>query len=140
MTNTTNEALQNPHITQAFRTPKLLVSGYVAISWGAIVALFLMRNHHNLATQEAWVHGFIISGTALLMASFMWRAARGDQNSFLRLRITTAILLAAIIVTSAIPGDFPMWMKLEQGVCAILLLGVVVLINGKQLRSVFASK
>jgi hypothetical protein len=39
----------------------------------------------------------------------------------------------------AIPGDFPLWMKLEQGVCGLLLLGVVATVNGKHLRSVFAS-
>jgi hypothetical protein len=31
-------------------------------------------------------------------------------------------------------------MKLEQGACGLLLLGVVALVNGRQLRSFFAGR
>jgi hypothetical protein len=49
-------------------------------------------------------------------------------------------MVVAIAVILAIPSDFPLWFKIEQGVCGLLLLGVVAITNGRQLRSVFASK
>jgi hypothetical protein len=49
-------------------------------------------------------------------------------------------MLVAIAVILAIPGDFPLWFKLEQGICGLLLLGVVMVVTGKHMRSVFAKK
>jgi hypothetical protein len=46
----------------------------------------------------------------------------------------------AIVFIIALPGTFPMWMKIEQGVCGLVLIGVVVLVNGKHIRSLFAAK
>ena len=40
----------------------------------------------------------------------------------------------------ALPGTFPLWMKIEQGVCGFLLIGVVAIVNGRHLRSLFAAK
>jgi hypothetical protein len=48
-------------------------------------------------------------------------------------------MAVAIAVILAIPGDFPLWFKIEQGACGLLLLGVGAIANGKQLRSTFAS-
>jgi hypothetical protein len=49
-------------------------------------------------------------------------------------------MVAAIAVIIALPGTFPLWMKIEQGVCGLILLGVVVIVNGRHLRSLFAAK
>jgi hypothetical protein len=49
-------------------------------------------------------------------------------------------MVAAIAVIIALPGTFPLWMKIEQGVCGLILLGVVVIVNGRRLRSLFAAK
>jgi hypothetical protein len=49
-------------------------------------------------------------------------------------------MLVAIAVIIALPGTFPLWMKIEQGVCGLLLLGVVLVVNGKHLRSAFATR
>jgi hypothetical protein len=35
----------------------------------------------------------------------------------------------------ALPGTFPLWMKVEQGVCGFLLPGVIGIVNGRRLRS-----
>jgi len=44
----------------------------------------------------------------------------------------------AVVVIVALPGTFPVWLKIEQSACGALLLGVVLLVNGRQLRSEFA--
>ena len=48
--------------------------------------------------------------------------------------------MAAIAVIIALPGSFPLWMKAEQGVAGLFMIGVAVLVNGSQLRSLFAAK
>ena len=137
--NISKEQLTNPQTARAFRTIKLLVGAYLAISLAAMVVLVVLHGNSKVATEDAWVHGIIVAATALLMASFAVRTTRGSRNGYLRLRIASAVMLVAIVVIIAIPGSFPAWMKLEQGVCGLLLLGVVLLANGKQLRSVFTS-
>ncbi len=49
-------------------------------------------------------------------------------------------MVAAIVVIVAPPGTFPPWLKLEQAACGLLLIGVVVLVNGRRLRSSFPSR
>jgi hypothetical protein len=63
------------------------------------------------------------------------RTARGSRRAYLRLRIASAIMLAAIVVIIAIPGSFPLWMKIEQGACGLIPLGVVAIVYGRQLRA-----
>jgi hypothetical protein len=65
--------------------------------------------------------------------------ARGSRLGYLGLRLESAIMFVAIVVIIALPGLFPLWMKIEQGVCGLLLLGVVVVVNSKPLRSTFAA-
>ncbi|MFI0151218.1 hypothetical protein [Streptomyces lydicus] len=48
------------------------------------------------------------------------------------------MMLVAIAVILAVPGAFPLWLKIEQGVCGLVLLGVAALVNGKHLRAVSA--
>lgn len=55
------------------------------------------------------------------------------------MRIVSGVMVGAIAVIIALPGSFPLWLKLEQGVCGLLLLGVVALVNGRRLRSLFAA-
>jgi hypothetical protein len=68
---------------------------------------------------------------------FAARLARGSRRAHLRLRLVSAIMLVAIVVIIAIPGGFPVWLKVEQGVCGLLLLGVVLIVNGRRMRSLF---
>ncbi len=49
-------------------------------------------------------------------------------------------MLVAIAVIVALPGAFPVWLRVEQAVCGLLLAGVVVLVNGRHLRSLFATR
>src|SRR5882757_3347810 len=129
------------HVTDsAFWSTKLLVGAYAGISALTLVAIALLRNHGSIVNSAVWVRGSIVVGTALLMLSFTIRAARGSQRAYLRLRIASAIMVVAIAVIISLPGTFPVWMKIEQGGCGLILLGVVRLVNGKQLRALFAAK
>ncbi|MFF0339127.1 hypothetical protein [Kribbella sp. NPDC004875] len=127
----------HPRSTAALRSVQLLAAGYLAISVLTLIAIIALRNHPAIVTDAVWVRGTIVVGSSALTFLFARRSARGSRKGFLRLRIVSAAMLTAIVVIIALPGTFPLWLKGEQAVCGLLLLGVVLLVNGKHLRSVF---
>ncbi len=52
---------------------------------------------------------------------------------------TSAVMVVAIAVIIALPGTFPTWLKLEQGVCGLVLIAVVAIANGRRSRLLFAA-
>jgi O-antigen/teichoic acid export membrane protein len=102
------------------RTTRILVSCYLTLSVLTLVAVFLMRDHAGLVNPAVWVRTSIVAASAALMMSFVARRA------YLRLRIVSTVMLVAIAVILAVPGDFPLWLKAEQAICGLLLLGVVI--------------
>jgi len=136
MNQTTTTITTNP-IARAIR---LYVGSYLGISLGALLVLAALHGNHHQASQEAWVHGIIVATTSLLMATFARGTIRGNGNMYLRLRITSTVMVVAIAVTSAIPGDFPVWMKAEQIVCGLLLVGLIVALNRRPAKTFFSTK
>lgn len=134
------ERLKQSHSQTVFRRVNLLVGCYLGISILTLVAIVLLRNNIALVTPAVWVRGIIVTASALLTTFFVARMTRGSRAGYLGLRLESAIMFVAIVVIIALPGLFPLWMKIEQGICGLLLLGVVVIVNGKHLRSTFATK
>ncbi|GAA1313896.1 hypothetical protein Psi02_64630 [Planotetraspora silvatica] len=135
-----DEALNNPRSRTAFRTVKLLVGGYVAISVLTLVAVYLLRDDAGLVTDTVWVRGGIVVLSSLLMLAFATGTTRGRRRAYLRLRIASGVMVVAIAVLVALPGFLPMWMRIEQTVCGLLLVCVVAIVNGRHLRSLFATR
>lgn len=131
-------SLDHPRSRTAFRSVKLLVGCYLGLSALTLAAIILMRNDTAEVNDVVWVRATIVVGSALLMTSFAARVAGGSARAYLRLRIVSALMVVAIAVLISIPGFLPLWMRIEQGVCGLLLIGVVVVVNGRHLRSVFA--
>jgi hypothetical protein len=130
--------LSSPRALSAFRAIKALAGGYLIISLAAVAAIYALRHHPAQVNSAVWTHGIIVAASAVVMFLVALRAARGSRGAFRRLRIISVVLVVAIAVIIALPGDFPLWMKAEQGVCGLLMLGVAVLANGRHLRSLFA--
>jgi hypothetical protein len=118
---------------------KLLIIGYLTLCMLTLVAIILLRNHTDMVNDAVWTRGTIVAATSLLLLSFAVRAARGSRKAFLRMRITSAAMVVAIAVIISLPGTFPVWLKIEQAVCGLILLGVVAVVNGKHLRSLFTT-
>ena len=138
--NTTSTSLdQLPNVT-ALRSVKRLVGCYLGVSVLTLVAIVVMHNNTAAVNGAVWVRGVIVVASALLMTTFVARAARGHVRAYLRLRLVSAIMVVAIVVIIALPGTFPLWMKIEQGGCGVLLVCVVLIVNRKQLRSEFAAR
>jgi hypothetical protein len=126
--------------TDNFRGIRLLLGGYLGVSVLTLVAIVLLRNESAVVNNAVWVRGTVVVASALVMSAIARRAAGGSRRAYLRLRVASAIIVVAIAVIIALPGTFPLWMKIEQGVCGLLLLGVVVQVNGRDLRSSFAAQ
>jgi hypothetical protein len=132
--------LNHPRSLTAFRGLKRLVGVYLGISVLTVVAIILLRHHASIVNAAVWIRGTIVVASALVMFAITVRAARGSHNAYRRLRIISGAMVVAIAVIIALPGTFPVWMKVEQGVCGLILIGVVAIANGKHLRSLFAGK
>jgi hypothetical protein len=85
-----------------------------------------VHGHQEPATRT---HAIIVLVSGLLTRRFTAQALQGSRRALLRLRIVTIVVPVAIAVVIAIPGDFPIWMKLEQGVGFVLLAAVAALLN-----------
>jgi hypothetical protein len=109
-----------------------LIRGYATVSLLTLAAVVVFRHHASMVTPAVWVRGTIVAAASLLTLFLAVRAARGDRRMLLRLRIVTALMLTATVVIIALPGMFPLWFKLEQGICGLLLLPVVIQLNRRR--------
>ncbi|QLE72569.1 hypothetical protein FGW37_14030 [Streptomyces rectiverticillatus] len=139
-THSSVEGLNHPRIQRSLRSTKLLIGCYAGLSLCTLIAVVLLRNHHDLVTDAVWVRASIVVAASLLMASFAARTARGHSRSYLRLRLSSGGMTVAIAVIVALPGAFPAWLKVEQAVCGVLLAGVVLIINSKPMRTAFTAR
>ncbi|MER7580636.1 hypothetical protein [Kitasatospora sp. NPDC097691] len=130
--------LHHPDTRRAFRTVRRFVLAYLGLSALTLVAAFVLRDHPALVTSAVWVRGTIVVAGAGVTMLLTVRAARGSRGAFRRLRIVSAVMLAAIVTVVVLPGILPVWMRVEQGLCGLALLGVAVLVNGRHLRTLFA--
>jgi hypothetical protein len=131
--------LQHPQNQTAFHNTRLLVGSYLGISALTLAAIVALRNDVTLTPTPVWVREIIVFAHAVLMMFLVALTARGSRRGYLLLRLTSSIMVVAIVVILAIPGDFPLWFKIDQGICGLLLLGVVMIINDKRIRAVFAT-
>ena len=123
---------------KAFSIVKALLVGYLAVSVLTLAAIVLLRNDASVVNPAVWIRGTIVAASSVLTLAFAAGAARGSRGAYRRLRIITAVMPVAIVVIIALPGTFPVWMKVEQAVCGVLLLGVVAIVNGRDMRANFA--
>jgi cytochrome bd-type quinol oxidase subunit 2 len=132
--------LTHPRTAEAFRTIRRLLLAYLAVSVAALVAIVLMRNDAAEVNSAVWTRATIVVVTAVLMLLFAARAAEGSRGAYRRLRIISIITVVAIAVIIAAPGTFPVWLKVEQGGCGLIMAGVAVVANRPRLRALFAAR
>ncbi|BDM73387.1 hypothetical protein HEK616_68740 [Streptomyces nigrescens] len=128
-----------PRALAALRRATLLVGGYLGLSVLTLAAVVALRDDAAVVNDAVWVRTVIVVASAVVMFVSARRAARGSRPAYRRVRILSGVMLVAIAVIIAIPGSFPLWLKVEQGVCGIALLGVALIVNGRQVRSSFAA-
>ncbi|MEU9116047.1 hypothetical protein AB0D04_30835 [Streptomyces sp. NPDC048483] len=135
-----DENLHHPRSLTAFRGTKLLAGGYLGLSVLTLMAIALLPSDAATVNDAVWIRGSIVVASALLTFVSAVHAARGSRRAYRRLRIISGVMLVAIAAIIAVPGTFPLWMKIEQGACGLFLIGVAALVNGRHLRSLFAAR
>jgi hypothetical protein len=136
----TEARLSHPRSQQALRSVQVLVGCYLGVSMLTLAAIVLLHNNATIVPASVWVRGIIVVVHAGVTLGFAAGTARGSRARYILLQLDSAIMVVAIVVILVLPGDFPLWFKIEQGICGLLLLGVVAIVNGQQLRSTFANK
>ncbi|WP_371515222.1 hypothetical protein [Kitasatospora sp. NBC_01300] len=134
----TSTDVNHPDTVRAFRTIRRLVSAYLGLSVVTLAAAYALRDHPDLVNPAVWIRGALVVASAVVTYLFTTRAARGSHAAYRRLRIISAVMIAAIVVIICVPGTFPFWMKAEQALCGLVLAGVAAVINGRHLRTLFA--
>ncbi len=124
--------------TNLFRPVRALVACYVGLGVLGFGAAVLLRDHPQLVNTAVWVRSSIVLATGALTYVFAGRASRGDRSAFRRLRVVSIVVPLAIVVIIALPDPFPVWMKVQQGLCGIALAVVAVLVNRGSVRRSFA--
>ncbi|HEX5116781.1 MAG TPA: hypothetical protein VFW65_16435 [Pseudonocardiaceae bacterium] len=124
----------------ALRGVRALVGAYLTISVLTMAAIVLMRHDATAVNSAVWIRGTAVVASALLTTLFAARAAGGSRRAYLRLRIISTVMVVVIALIIGLPGPFPLWLKIEQGMCGLLLLGVAVQVNGPRLRALFATR
>ena len=123
----------------ALRRVRILLGCYLALSAATLVAIVVMRNDSAAVNAAVWIRGSIVVASAALSVRFAAGASRGSRRALLRLRLVSGIMIVVVVAIIALPGTFPMWIKVEQGACGLILLAVAAIINGGHLRREFAA-
>ncbi|WP_231921259.1 hypothetical protein [Micromonospora auratinigra] len=116
-----------------------LLAAFLVISVSTLIAAIAMRHHPALVTSAVWIRTPLVAASAAVLLWLARRAAAGHRKSFRRLRIISIVVLAAIIAVVAWPGAFPVWIRIEQAVCGVFMLSVVVRTNLRVVRSTMAA-
>jgi hypothetical protein len=135
--NVAPEHLERPESQAIFRRISVLAMLYVVVNLATFGVICALRNRHDLVNDTVWTRGTILAVTSLLLLAFTKGIARGSYKAFVRVRIISVILLLSVIILLVIPGLLPTWMKLEQAICGLLLLGIIVAANSRHSRSLF---
>ncbi|MEV4137263.1 hypothetical protein AB0J72_34450 [Dactylosporangium sp. NPDC049742] len=123
--------MRNDHL----HTVVKLLAAFLTISLATVVAAVVMRHDPALVTSAVWIRTPLVAASAAVLLFLARRAATGDRGSFRRLRIISIVVLAAIAGVVAWPNAFPTWLRVEQAVCGVFMLSVVVCTNLRTVRS-----
>ncbi len=137
---TPTRELNRPRTTAALHTCRQLLGAYLMVSLLTLAGVVLLRNHSNVVNAAVWIRTSVVAASSVITYVIAIAAARGSRGAYRRLRILTGVMVVAIAVIIALPGTFPLWLKLEQGLCGLILLGVVAIVNRQHVRELFVGR
>lgn len=117
------------------RAVNRLLVGFLVMSVGLAAATVLLRDH---VPGAAWgrVIGLLVASPLYLL--FAHRMAAGRRWAYRRLRVLSVVGTIGIAVLVSVPGPYPVWMRIEQAVQGLILLGLAVLLTRPAIKSRFA--
>jgi hypothetical protein len=134
VTVTDRDAREKLHIAQ------VLLGGYAAVSVLTLLAIVVFSGNPDIVTDAVWIRGSVLAVASLITFALGVSMATGSRSNYRRVQIIALAQVVAVIVIECIPGAFPIWFKIENGVCAALLVIVVLLTVARTVRSTFAAR
>jgi len=108
------------------------------VFWGLTVVADLQ--HPDTISMYVWgrVVTEIILGVALFLFAFLWR--RGKFWGYLRMLMTSALAVVSTLSVVVLMGDYPWWLRVEQAVQAVVVLGLLYKLTQPVVRQKFTKK
>lgn len=128
-----------PYHRQEFRRIKGFIGGHLAVSVLTLGVAAALSGRTSAVDSAVWIRATLVAAGAVVLYVCAARAAHGSRGAYRRLRILSAVTLAAIVAVVSLPGTFPLWLKAEQAGCGLLVTAVVVLANSRAVRALFAT-
>lgn len=117
--------MRNDHL----HTVVKLLAAFLVISVSTVIAVVAMRHDTAMVTPAVWIRTSLVTVSAAVLLLLARRAEAGHRRAFRRLRIISVAVLGAIVAVVAWPGAFPLWLRVEQAVCGLFMLSVVIRTN-----------
>jgi cytochrome bd-type quinol oxidase subunit 2 len=131
-----HEHLQLPEARRAFRIVKRWILVYWGVAVAALLAAIVMHDDAAEVNVNVWSRCAVVVVSAGLLYLFAVLASRGRRRAYRRLRIISIVVPIGIIAIVISPG-YPIWMRIEQIVCGLVVIRLAVAINSKHLRRLF---
>ncbi|MEO6089769.1 MAG: hypothetical protein ABIQ18_42345 [Umezawaea sp.] len=141
MTNQTNPTatVTDPDAREKLHIARVLLGCYAALSVLTLLTIVVFSGYPDIVTDAVWIRGSILAVASLITFALGVSMAKGSRSSFRRVRVIALAQVVAVIVIESIPGGFPVWFKVENGVCGALLLIVVLVTFSRTVRATFAA-
>lgn len=134
-------------ISEEMRTDPKTHRVFVVITWLLVVELLLassalaiplLLHMRDGVDWVVWMRLVVVLGMTITLFYFAWRAHRGFYWAYSRLRLFSKIFPVVALVSSAIPGLYPLWMVTEQICFALILLGIAEYLSTDHMRAAYA--
>jgi cation transport ATPase len=130
--------LQDPRTARTWRTVGWLLVVTLLVAASAVAEAALQHLGGNDPSNVVWMRLLVILGMTVSLFYFLLRARQGYWWAYSRLRLFSMIFPVVAVVTSAIPGLYPMWMIVEQITFAAILVALTVQLGSAHMREVYA--
>ena len=129
----------DPDAREKLDIAKKLLGGYAAVSVLTLLAIVVFSGDPDVVTDAVWVRGSILAVASLITFALGVSMAGGSRSNYRRVKIIALAQVVAVLVIESIPGSFPVWFKIANGVCGALLIIVVLLTFARSVRATFAA-
>ncbi len=126
--------------SERFRPFVVLLAGFVAVSLAMELVLVTLSVLGSAVDGAVWTRCSAVLASSVVLLLLTIGAARGSRSAWIRIRIISVVVVAAVVVIVSIPGFLPTWVRIEQGVCGGLVLPVAILVNMGRTRALFPKR
>jgi len=124
-------------IRARFRPLLVLLTGFLLVSVAMEGVLLIQSISGASLDSSIWIRCSLVLGSSVVLLLIARRAGRGSRPAWIRVRIITVIVVVAVVVIVSIPGFLPDWVRIEQGICGLLVLPVAIVLNLPRTAALF---